>query len=235
MRLLAYIRVSTDAQADSGAGLEAQLESCKRYAERNGLTIHQVFKDEGIGGSAKNSDDLDLESAIGNRPGLMSAINELKNGDVLLVAKRDRLARDTTVIAVIKRTIENKKARIISAAGEGTDQNDPASKMLTGIVDVFAEYERDMIRARTKAALQAMKRDGKRVGHIPFGFRLVQGGVYLEESPEEQDILRQMSELRTEGLSIRDIANALNERNAFNRGGSRWNHGSVHRIMKMAA
>jgi DNA invertase Pin-like site-specific DNA recombinase len=225
MRLLAYIRVSTEAQADSGAGLEAQLESCERYAERNGLTIHQVFKDEGISGSAKIEDRL----------GLMSAINELKKDDVLLVAKRDRLARDTYVIAVIKRTIESKKARIISAAGEGTDQNDPASKMLTGIVDVFAEYERDMIRARTKAALQAMKRDGKRVGHIPFGFRLAQDGVYLEESPEEQDILRQMRELRAEGLSIREIANSLNERNAFNRGQAKWNHGSVHRIMKMAA
>lgn len=225
MRLIAYIRVSTDAQADSGAGLEAQIEACERYAARNGLTIHQVFKDEGISGSAK----------IEDRPGLMSAINELKKDDVLLVAKRDRLARDTYVIAVIKRTIESKKARIISAAGEGTDQNDPASKMLTGIVDVFAEYERDMIRARTKAALQAMKREGKRVGHIPFGFKLAQDGVYLEESPEEQDILRQMRELQADGLSIRDIAKALNERNAFNRGQSLWNHASVHRIMKMAA
>jgi len=235
MRLLAYIRVSTDSQADSGAGLDAQLESCERYAERNGLTIHQVFKDEGISGSGKNKDDLGLESAIGDRPGLMSAINEIKKDDVLLVAKRDRLARDGYAIAVIKRTIESKKARIISAAGEGTDQNDPASKMLTGIVDVFAEYERDMIRARTKAALQAMKREGKRVGHIPFGFKLAQDEVYLEESPEEQDILRQMSELRSQGLSIRDIAKALNERNAFNRGQSKWNHASVHRIMKMAA
>lgn len=225
MRLIAYIRVSTDAQAESGAGLEAQLEACERYAEKNDLKIHQVFKDEGVKGSTE----------IEDRPGLMSAINELKKGDILLVAKRDRLARDTYVIAVVKRIIEGKKASIISAAGEGTDQNDPASKMLTGIVDVFAEYERDMIRARTKAALQAMKRDGKRVGHIPFGFQLAQDGVYLEESPEEQDILRQMNELRAEGLSIRDIANALNERKAFNRGQAKWNHGSVHRIMKIAA
>ena len=52
--------------------------------------------------------------------------------------------------------------------------------MLTGIIDVFAEYERDVIKARTKAALQAMKREGKRVGHIPFGYRLAPCGVYLE-------------------------------------------------------
>lgn len=225
MRLLAYIRVSTDAQADSGAGLEAQLESCENYAKRHGLTIHNTFRDEGISGAAEMED----------RIGLMEALNELKKGDVLLVAKRDRLARDKYAIAFIERAIEKKKARIVSAAGEGTDQNDPASKMLSGIVDVFAVYERDIIRARTKAALAAMKRDGKRVGHIPFGFRLAQDGIHLEESPEEQDILKQMNELRATGLSIREIAKALNERGAFNRGLSKWHNASVHRIMKMAA
>lgn len=225
MKLLAYIRVSTDTQADSGAGLEAQLDACENYAKRHGLEIHKIFRDEGISGAAELEDRL----------GLMEALKELKSGDILLVAKRDRLARDKYAIASIERAIENKKARIVSAAGEGTDQNDPASKMLSGVIDVFAIYERDLIRACTKAALQAMKRDGKRVGHIPFGFQLAKDGVYLEESPEEQDILKQMRNLKAEGLSIRDIANALNERNAFNRGQSKWNHGSVHRIMKMAA
>lgn len=224
MRLLVYIRVSTDAQADSGAGLEAQLDSCQKYAAQHGLFIHQVFRDEGISGAAEMED----------RPALMEALNELKKDDILLVAKRDRLARDTYAAAFIKRSVEKKKGRIVSAAGEGTDQNDPASRMLTGIVDVFAEYEREVIKARTKAALQAMKRDGKRVGHIPFGFRLSENGIHLEESPEEQDILRQMNELRAEGLSIRAIATALNDRRAFNRGQSKWNNASVHRMMKAA-
>ena len=225
MRILAYIRVRTDAQADSGAGLEAQMEACENYAKHHGLAIYQTFRDEGISGAA------DLE----DRHGLMEALNELKKGDILLIAKRDRLARDKYAIAFIERAIEKKKARIVSAAGEGTDQTDPASKILSGIVDVFAVYERDVIRARTKAALAAMKRDGKRVGHIPFGFCLAQDEIHLEESPEEQAILRKMSELREQGFSIRDIAKALNERGAFNRGQSKWHHASVHRIMKIAA
>lgn len=219
------MRVSTDAQAESGAGLGAQMEACERYAKSQGFSIHKIFKDEGVSGAAELDD----------RPGLMEALNELTKGDILLVAKRDRLARDKYAFACIERTIERKKARIISAAGEGTDQNDPASKMLSGIIDVFAVYERDVIRARTKAALASMKREGKRVGHIPFGYRLATDGVYLEESPEEQDILGQMNELRAEGLSIRDIAKALNERHAFNRGQAKWHHASVHRILKVAA
>ena len=219
------MRVSSDTQAESGAGLGAQMEACERYAKNQGLSIHKIFRDEGISGAAELDD----------RHGLMEALNELTKGDIFLVAKRDRLARDKYAFACIERTIERKKARLISAAGEGTDQNDPASKMLSGIIDVFAVYERDVIRARTKAALASMKREGKRVGHIPFGYRLAADGIYLEESPEEQDILRQMNELRTEGLSIRDIAKALNERNAFNRGQAKWHHASIHRVLKAAA
>jgi len=226
MKTLAYIRVSTEAQADSGAGLDAQLNACESYAKRHGLTIHKIYRDEGIGGA------VDLE----DRPGLMDMLNDLEKGDTLLCAKRDRVARGDHM-AIIQMAVNKKKARIISCAGEGTegDQDDPMSYMMRGMTDLFAGFERLLIKSRTKAALQAMKRDGKRVGHIPFGFQLAQGGVYLEESPQEQDILRQMSELRAEGLSIRDIADALNERNAFNRGGRKWNHASVHRILKIAA
>ena len=107
--------------------------------------------------------------------------------------------------------------------------------MMRGITDLFSAYERELIKSRKKAALQAKKARGERVGHIPFGFRLAQDGVHLEEEPQEQDILRQMAELRAEGLSIREIAAALNERGAFNRGKAQWHHMSVHRIMKMAA
>lgn len=225
MRILAYIRVSTDAQADSGAGLEAQMEACNNYAKRQGHTIAQIFRDEGISGAAEMKD----------RHGLMEALNGLKKGDILLVAKRDRLARDKYAIAFIEREIEKKKARIISAAGEGTDQNDPASRMLSGIVDVFAVYERDVIRARTKAALAAMKREGKRVGHIPFGYRLADDGIHLEAEELEQNILKQMRDLRSDGFSIREIAEEMNKRGAFNRGESLWNHASVHRILNQMA
>lgn len=226
MRLMAYIRVSTDSQADSGAGLSAQMEACEKYAKKNGLIIHQIFKDEGISGAAELED----------RPGLMQALDAIKKGDVLLCAKRDRLARGDHM-ALLQLHVNKRKAKIVSAAGEGTegDLNDPMTYMMRGMTDLFAGFERLLIKSRTKAALQAMKREGKRVGHIPFGFQLAQDRIHLEESPEEQDILRQMSELKAEGLSIRDIAKALNQRNAFNRGKAKWNHGSVHRLLAKAA
>ncbi len=225
MRLIAYIRVSTDSQAESGAGLQAQMDACEKYAKSHGLTIHMIYKDEGVSGAAELED----------RPGLMSALNELQKSDILLCSKRDRLARGDHM-AMIQWQVNKRKARIVSVAGEGTEGelNDPMSYMMRGMTDLFAGFERLLIKSRTKAALQAMKAQGKRIGHVPFGFKLMQDGVYLEECPDEQEILRQMGELRAEGLSIREIARALNERGAFNRGGSNWNHGSVHRILKAA-
>lgn len=226
MRILAYIRVSTEAQADSGAGLDAQLSACENYAKCHGTSIYQIFRDEGVSGASELED----------RIGLMNLISELKKGDILLCAKRDRMARGDHM-ALIQMAINKKKARLISCADEGTqgDQEDPMVYMMRGMTDLFAGFERLLIKSRTKAALQAMKRDGKRVGHIPFGFKLAKDGIYLEECPKEKDILRQMNELKSDGLSIRNIADALNERNAFNRGQSKWNHASVHRILKVAA
>ena len=99
MRLIAYLRVSTDQQADSGAGLDAQLDACSAHAKRRGLEIHQVFRDEGISGAAK----------LDERPGLMDAISSLKKGDILLVAKRDRLARDQRTLFKIEDAVEKGK------------------------------------------------------------------------------------------------------------------------------
>lgn len=226
MKIIGYLRVSTDQQADSGLGLEAQIKSIKDYAKKSGYEIDQIFRDEGISGSAP----------IEERPGLMDALNAVEKGDILLVAKRDRLARGDQM-ALIQMAVTKKKARIISSAGEGTegDQDDPMTYMMRGMTDLFAGFERLLIKSRTKAALRAKKDRGERVGHIPFGYRLAEDRVHLEKDELEQSILRQMNELRATGFSIREIALEMNKRGAFNRGQAQWNHASVHRMLKMAA
>lgn len=226
MEVIGYIRVSTDQQADSGLGLEAQIKSMKDYAKKSGNEISHILRDEGISGA----------SSIEERPGLMQAINRLKKGDILLVAKRDRLARGDQM-ALIQMAVNKKKAKIISCADEGTqgDQDDPMSYMMRGMTDLFAGFERLLIKSRTKSALRAKKDRGERVGHIPFGYRLAQDQVHLEEDELEQSILNQIKELRVGGLSIRQIALEMNKREAFNRGQQKWNHASVHRMLKIAA
>jgi DNA invertase Pin-like site-specific DNA recombinase len=100
------------------------------------------------------------------------------------------------------------------------------------MVDAFAEYERLIIGARTKAALQVKKQKGQRVGYVPYGYMLCMDNVHIMYNEREQFILKKISELRTLGMPLRKVAMQLNSELLFNRQGSFWNHVSVSRVMK---
>lgn len=221
MKYVIYLRVSTDQQ---GLGIEAQREICQKYLYNFPLFETIEFADEGYSGA------LELDK----RPGLLLAIGELQAGDVLLIAKRDRIGRNPIVNAMIERAVDRKKAKLISASGDVRDDNDPSSILMRRMVDAFSEYERLIIGARTKAALQVKKKKGQRIGHIPFGYRLCTDGVHLEIDQDEQRILSMIEEARTFGLSYREIAVDFIEMNILNRSGKSWNHVSLMRVMKNA-
>jgi DNA invertase Pin-like site-specific DNA recombinase len=146
--------VSTDKQADSGLGLEAQRAAVNTTAGRLGLPLASVLVDAGVSGALSAAD----------RPVLLQAVGALRRGDALLVAKRDRLGRDVIEVALIERMIARRGARVVSAAGEGTDSTDPSGLLMRRLVDSFAEYERQLIGARTK-------RHCRRSGRVGSGSR----------------------------------------------------------------
>jgi DNA invertase Pin-like site-specific DNA recombinase len=213
-RAFGYVRVSTDAQADSGLGLDAQRAAIESAAGRLGLALADVFTDAGLSGA------LGLE----HRPGLFAAIDGMRRGDVLIVAKRDRLGRDVVGVAMLERLVTRKGARIVSAAGEGTDADDAASMLQRRILDAFGEYERLIIAQRTKAALRAKRARGECAGNVPFGYQLAADGVHLEPAAAEQRILSAIGELRAAGYTLRAIADELNRQGYRTRSGGTWRH-----------
>ena len=213
-RAYGYLRVSTDAQADSGLGLEAQRSAITAAAARLGLDLGDVFTDAGVSGA------LELE----DRPGLFAAVNALKRGDTLLVAKRDRLGRDVVAVAMLERLTARKGARIISAAGEGTEGTDAASMLQRRILDAFGEYERLIIGQRTKAALKAKRDRGERAGNIPFGYSLNADGRTLDANADEQHVIGLLRELKAAGYTLRQIADELNRQGFTTRRGTAWRH-----------
>ena len=219
MATLAYLRVSTTSQAESGAGLDAQLDACTRAAG----TLSAVFRDEGVSG----------KTGLDKRPALLDLIAALDTGDTLIVAKRDRLGRDPLAVAMIEAAVARKGARIVSAAGEGTDSDSPTDILMRRMVDAFAEYERLIIGARTKAALQAKKVRGERVGQLPYGYRC-DDGTNLIPDTDEQDIIQQVKQLQTEGLSLRGIAVRLTSMGKTSRGTS-WHPQTIKNILSAAA
>lgn len=226
MAHMIYLRVSTDEQVDSRAGLNAQLDSCRAYMKRSGLNEdHTIFSDEGISGAA----------GIDKRPGLLDAINSLSRGDVLLVAKRDRLGRDPIIVAMIESAIARKKARVISAAGEGTDGDGPSDILMRRMIDAFSEYERLIIKARTSSALQAKKTRKERVGSIPYGYRLAGDGIHIEENPAEQKVVSEIKRLKEAGLNLLGTCRELERQGFTTRNGKSFKAEQVKRVLMAAA
>ncbi len=222
MNVVAYLRVSTMEQAH---GFAAQRIAVLAAAEKLGSTINDIYEDRGVSGS------LSLE----DRPNLLAAVNTLKRGDVLLVAKRDRIGRDVVAVALIERLVERKGARIISAAGEGTNSDDPTALLMRRIVDAFAEYERQVIRARTRAALQAKRARGERAGNLPFGYVVADDGQTLIPDPDEQETIRLAREIRSRGCSYRAVVATLRDRGRVGRTGRPLGLKQVFSIIKQSA
>jgi len=190
---VAYIRVST---AEQHLGPEAQRRSIETWAAANGIQVIAWHVDQGVTGGS----DLD------DRPGLAAALAELRllGAGLLVVAKRDRLARDVYIAATIERAVDHGGARVVCADGVGNGET-PADAFMRTILDAAAAYERALIRGRTRSALAVKKARGELVGAVPYGFRLRENGRTLEENAEEQHVLGRLREMRGGGLSFRAI------------------------------
>ena len=127
------------------------------------------------------------------------ALNALNSGDEFVVAKRDRLGRDPILMGWIELEVKKRGARVISIAGEGTENDDPTSILMRDIIDVFTCFERLQIGARTKAALAVKKTNGQRVGEVPYGFN-VDASEHLHRNEDEQEALSPSS--RNCGLAV---------------------------------
>src|SRR5688500_10555308 len=220
-RGVAYVRVSTADQAASGLGLEAQRHAIEATAARLGLNVGGIFPDAGLSGGL----------ALEHRPALLAALEALGAGDTLVIAKRDRLGRDVLHVSMIQRLIERKGARVVSAAGEGTEDDGPTSILMRQIIDAFSEYERALIRARTRAAMAAAKKRGQRVGRIPFGMALGDDGRTLVPSEDERAILAEIHRLRDRGFALFSIAEELNARGWRNRQNRLWQANFIGQLL----
>lgn len=169
---LIYARVSTDEQAASGLGLEAQLAACSTWAQSAGLPIRGTYRDT-VSGTAP----------ISGRPGLEALLASARRGDTLVAARRDRLARDPLIAAHIKAACQRKRLTIVTLEIGRLDDS-PAAELLAGVLDLQSAYDRKTIAARTKAALGALRARGERgPGALPYGYRC--NGRLLERDPLE--------------------------------------------------
>lgn len=218
-----YVRVSTD---DQNLGPDAQRAALEAWAVRAGVRLAAVFEDHGVSGATQ----------IADRPGLLAALDSLRElgAGVLVAAKRDRIARDQVVAAMVERAVA-KIGAVVRTTDGSSDVAGPEGTMMRGIVDVFAAYEREVIRARTRAALGVKRARGERVGEVPYGFRVAADGVLLEEDEAEQGVLAVVRELRAAGVSQRGIVAVLADRGLVSRAGRPFGQTQIVRMLAKAA
>lgn len=229
-RAVAYLRVSTDRQADEGFGLDVQDAAVRRWARLNKVRLAFVVRDEGRSGAAD----------IIDRPGLAEAIGHIRAGraQALVVPRLDRLARDLVLQEWIRADLIRLGAELRSATPTEdlylrNDPDDPTGTLVRQILGAVAQYERAMIRLRMDAGKVRKRQAGGYVGgQPPYGFRAI--GHDLVPNLDEQRAVQRMRRWRREGKSLRDIANRLNDDGIPARRG-RWHPQTVARVLDRAS
>jgi DNA invertase Pin-like site-specific DNA recombinase len=208
-KYVAYFRVSTTKQGQSGLGLEAQQEAVKQYADS---IIHSFTEIE----SGKNDSRIQLAAAI-----------ELcrTSGASLLIAKLDRLSRDAAFLMTIR------KSGVDIVAADMPN----ASTLEFGIKAIFAQHEREEISKRTKVALAAAKARGVKLGTKSPAISSAAGVAALQANADQfaQKVLPIIRDLKAAGYtSLRQIAAALTERQVQTvRGSINWSASQVSNII----
>jgi DNA invertase Pin-like site-specific DNA recombinase len=212
--VVGYVRVSIDEQSLS---VEAQCATLTAWCQARRLTLVAIYEDVHVSGGAR----------LEQRSGLLQALDALTAGAILLATKRDRLARDAMAAAMIERLAERVGATVQTCDGVG-EGGTPEAKLMRGMIDLFAEYERQVIQARIKTALGHKKAKQERVsGRVPYGKQLAVDSVHLEDNPAEQAVIVVARELHAEGLSSRSIAGCLAERGLYSRAGTPFSPSAI--------
>lgn len=222
MRVIAYLRVSSDKQVKAGFGLLGQRTSCEEFAQRRGWTISEWYVDEGISG----------KFGLHKRPGLDNALKSLKRGDVLLCVERDRLARNLELLIQIGKFVEKKRARIITCDGTGEQEMNSNNWMAMMMRDVVSEFQRKNYGEKTQRALLEKKAQGLVYGEIPYGYKKASDGIHIEPDEFEQSVIKDVLQMNEQGVSIRDICPILNERGIRTKKGGTWAKTNLAYIIK---
>ncbi len=226
MNVIAYCRVSTADQADSGISLEAQQARMQAYAALYGLSIVETV--------------IDAESAKSlHREGLQRALAMLKAGkaDGLLIVKLDRLTRSVADWqALIDAYFGERGGKQLLSVNDSIDTRTAAGRLVLNVLITVAQWEREATAERTREALRHKINRRQRVGKVRYGFDLAADGVTLIDNPAEQQTIAVMCDLRAAGRSLREIAAELTHRNIPTKeGNNQWQHQTVAYILRRAA
>jgi DNA invertase Pin-like site-specific DNA recombinase len=228
MDLTAYVRVSTDKQAQADKmGKPAQEKAIRAYASANGHRIVEWRYDDGVSGS----------NGLESRLGLPLALQDVKTGrsSGIIVYRLDRFARDLIIqeqlLAEVKRM---GGTPFTTSAAEAEylydDVEDPSRKLIRQILGGVNEYEKAMIALRLRNGRKLKAEQGRYAYGAPaYG----QSAIDKELAPNdaEQQVIATIRTMRDQGKSYRQIASYLNDQGIPTKHGKTWYPQTVANIV----
>jgi DNA invertase Pin-like site-specific DNA recombinase len=217
LQLVAYYRVSTVRQGESGLGLEAQRAKLQQLAaERRAVVVAEYVEVE----SGRKAD----------RPQLAAALADARNrGGVLAVAKLDRLARDAELVLRLSREAEgNGFGGLLFADLPDVDATTAAGRMVLSLMASVAEFEGRRISERTREALAAAKARGVQLGGLRAGTITRNDAAKAKAAAAAERLRPLLAALLAQRLSLRQMAEALAAAGTVTRNGKPLSPSTVH-------
>jgi DNA invertase Pin-like site-specific DNA recombinase len=197
LQLIAYYRVSTLRQGESGLGLEAQRAKVAALAEQRGAVVAAEYTEIESGRKA-------------DRPQLAAAMADARRrGAVVAVAKLDRLARDAELVLRLSREAERNGFGGLLFADLDVDASTAAGRMVLSLMASVAEFEARRISERTREALAAARARGVKLGGLRAG-TITRNDAARDRATAESERLRPLlAPMHASGESLRAMAEAL--------------------------
>jgi DNA invertase Pin-like site-specific DNA recombinase len=219
VRIIGYVRASTEEQAREGVSLDAQRTKVEQYAALHGLDLVEVLVDAGV--SAKSL----------NRPSLARALAMLDAGQAegIVVAKLDRLSRSVRDFAdLIERYFGEGPGKTLMSVGDSIDTRTAAGRLVLNVLMSVAQWERETICERTRDALNHKRQRSERIGGIPYGWDCPDGKT-LVPNPQEQEGRALIRQWRRQGRTYQAIGAELLSRGFRPKSGrDHWAPSTLH-------
>lgn len=228
-RVVGYIRVSTEQQADGGVSLDAQRQKLSAYALAMDLELVAVVEDAGA--SAKTL----------ARPGLQDALRRIETGEAegLLISKLDRLTRSVRDLGELVDRYFATRFSLLSV-GDSIDTRTASGRLVLNVLTSVAQWEREATGERTRDALAHLRREGVPLGGAALGWTRSEqtdadGRRVVVEVAEERETVSRIAALRAEGRSLREIAATLRAEGRRTKRGGLWAAETVRKALARAA
>jgi site-specific DNA recombinase len=206
MKVVGYIRVSTEDQARGGVSLAAQHTKLAAYAVVKDWTLMEIIRDEGF--SAKHL----------KRPGVQRLLSLVDAGqvDVVMIYKLDRLTRSVADLDKLMKLFDKKGVALVSLQ-ESLDATTATGRLMMNLLASVSQWEREVIGERTRDAMQHLKSSGK---------------VYSRPVVDDADTLAHIHTMRASGSTYQEIADELTAAGVPTVRGGRWQAATILGIVR---